>query len=186
MKKVFFGMVVLTLLASCQNQKEEKAAPSTTGTDTTARQANPTSELLPMREGDEVKNSFAAFARGDVDAMVAPYEDNVRYVWSGGDSAIGKKAVADYYKGRWKVIDSISFPEQVVLPIRVYQSQSMYEPAGKWVLFWAMARVKYKNGKRLQFWMHTTSHYGSSGKIDFVGQYLDFYPIREATKNLMK
>ena len=89
-----------------------------------------------------------AFAKGDIDGMTANYDDNVLYTWSSGDSLRGKKAVADYYKGRWALIDSFSYSDQILLPIMARVQQSNAAPPGKWVLAWAFAHVKYKNGKK--------------------------------------
>ena len=115
--------------------------------------------------------------------MSAAYDDNIRYYFSGGDSLIGKQAVKDYYTGRWKLIDSITYSEQIYLPIRINESQSpQYATPGKWILTWGFAHVKYKNNKRLNFWVHTDYYYNDAGKVATVVQYLDRHPIMEATK----
>ena len=146
----------------------------------------PASVLLDLSVADPIKKSFAAFAKGDVDGMTADFDDNIRYTWSGGDSLIGKQAVKDYYNGRLKLIQSISYSNDIVLPIQVNESQSPAAPVGKWVLYWTMTDVTYKNGKNLKFWMHSVNHFNDAGKVDFVGQYMDRHPIMEATKDLMK
>ena len=145
----------------------------------------PASELLDLSAADGVKQSFEAFAKGDVDAMAANFADNIRYFWSSGDSLSGKQAVVDYYKGRWKVIDSASVSETIVLPIQSNESQSTkYAPTGKWVLYWGLWTVKYKNGKKINFWMHNANHFNDAGKVDQVAQYLDRHQIIEATKGM--
>jgi hypothetical protein len=63
--------------------------------------------------------------------MAANFDDNIRYTWSGGDSLIGKKAVQDYYKGRWNLLESLTITEPIVLPVQVNESQSKYAPTGK-------------------------------------------------------
>ena len=144
-------------------------------------------ELLDLSAADPLKKSFAAFSKGDVDGMSADYDDNIRYTWSGGDSLKGKQAVKDYYAGRWKLIQSLSVSNEIVLPLMINESQQpQYAPTGKWVLYWAMVDVTYKNGKKLNFWMHNVNHMNDAGKIDYVGQYIDRHPIMEATKDLMK
>jgi hypothetical protein len=70
------------------------------------------------------------------------------------------------------------------VPLQVNMQQSMYAPVGKWVLAWTFAHVKYKNGKKLDFWVHNVYHYNSANKIDFVGQYMDRRPIMEAAKSI--
>src|SRR5262249_2516403 len=106
---------------------------------------------------------------------------------SSGDSLIGKQAVKDYFNGRWKIIDSAMYSENIYLPIKINESQSpKYATVGKWVLSWAFTHVKYKNGKWLHFWIHTDYHYNDAGKINTIVQYIDRRPIWDATKDLMK
>ena len=57
-------------------------------------------------------------------------------------------------------------------------------PPGNGYLYWAMLNVKYKNGKKINFWMHNVNHFNDAGKVDFVGQYLDSHQIIEATKGM--
>jgi len=186
MKKFFLGVIISAFLLSCNSEKKDdttKADNTTTAVSASDKKA--ASELLDISAGESVKQSFEAFAKGDVEGMVANFDDNIRYIWSGGDSLRGKKAVQDYYKGRWNLIDSLSITEPILLPVQVNESQSKYAPVGKWVLYWAMVDVKYKNGKKINFWMHNVNHFNDAGKVDFVGQYLDRYPVMEATKGMM-
>ena len=185
MKKLLFGVFISALLIACGDKKDE----STTATEPTAatEQKKAPTEVLALSEADEVKAGFAALSKGDIDGMTASYGDNVRYLWSGGDSAVGKQAVKDYWTGRWKLIDSLNFSDVIVLPIRINESQNpQYALVGKWVLAWNFSHVKYKNGKTLHFWVHTDFHYNDAGKVDQVIQYIDRHPIMEATKDLVK
>lgn len=184
MKKILLGVFFSAWMLSCNNQKkEETSTPSPTTASEPAKNAD---ELLAMSETDGVKKSLEAFSKGDINAMTADYDDNVRQTWSSGDSLIGKKAVQDYYTGRWKILKSLNFSEFILLPVKVNKQQSQFAPTGKWVLAWSLAHVEYKNNKKLDFWVHNVYHYNDAGKIDFVGQYLDRHPIMEATKDLMK
>lgn len=184
MKKIFILAASCALLFACNNEKKEEA--KTESSAMTTSDKKPSSELLDMSAADPVKSSFAAFSKGDIDGMTADFDDNIRYTWSAGDSIVGKKAVQDYWKNRWAIIDSLSFSEQIVLPVQVNEAQSQYAPTGKWVLYWAMTNVKYKNGKKLMFWTHSVNHMNDAGKVDFIGMYYDRKPIADATKDLMK
>lgn len=185
MKKFLLAVVITALLASCNSEKKEEAAKAAdTATTESATEKKAASELLDLSAGESVKQSFEAFAKGDVDGMAAGFADNIRYTWSSGDSLIGKQAVMDYYKGRLKLIDSVTVSEPIILPVQVNESQSKYAPTGKWVLYWAMLNVKYKNGKKINFWMHNVNHFNDAGKVDFVGQYMDRHQIIEATKGM--
>ncbi len=187
MKKIFIFAAACSLLFACNSEKKDdkKTDSDTTSTTVSTSDKKPASELLDLSAGAPVKNSFAAFAKGDVDGMTANFDDNIRYVFSGGDSIIGKQAVKDYYNGRWKLIQSISFSNEIMLPLMANESQAPgVVPTGKWVLYWAMADVTYKNGKNIKFWMHNTNHFNDAGKVDFIGQYIDRHPLMEATKGM--
>jgi hypothetical protein len=185
MRKLFLGLIMSALLAACNSEKKDEMNKSSdTGAAVSSSDKKPASELLDLSEGQSIKQAFEAFAKGDVDGMVANFADTVFYTWSGGDTLRGKQAVADYYKGRWKLIDSLSISEPIVLPVQVNETQSRYAPTGKWVLYWGLIDVKYKNGKKLHFWMHNVNHFNSAGKVDFIGQYIDRQPIIEATKGM--
>jgi hypothetical protein len=125
-----------------------------------------------------------AFARADIDGMTANFDENIRYRWSSGDSLVGKKAVNDYYKGRWGLIDSLTITEPITLPVQVNVSQSKYVSTGKWILYWGLVSVKYKNQKKIQFWMHNVNHVNDAGKVDQISQYIDRAPIMKATEGL--
>lgn len=187
MKKILIAGTACLLLIACNNEKTDEAKMEGTSTTMSSTDKKPVSELLDLSFADPIKKSWAAFSKGDVEGMTADFADNIRYTWSGGDSAIGKKAVQDYYKGRLNIIESVTFSNEIILPIQVNESQQpKYAPEGKWVLYWAQTDVTYKNGKKLTFWAHNVNHFNDAGKIDFVGQYLDRHPIAEATKDLMK
>ena len=114
------------------------------------------------------------------------FKKDLTFVWSGGDSLVGKQAVKDYYLGRWKLLESVSFSNDIFLPVQVNVSPNGAAPAGKWMLHWVQVDAKYKNGKAITFWLHNASHYGENGKVDYVAQYIDRLPLMEATKGMMK
>ena len=183
MKNFLFGVFISVFFISCNEKAEEKTASDTsTGTTETKK---PATEVLDLSEADGVKAGSAAFLKGDIDGMTAGFDDNIRYFFSGGDSLIGKQKVKDYYTGRWKLIDSVTYSETILLPIKINESQSpQYATLGKWVLTWNFAHVKYKNGKWIHFWIHTDYHYDDAGKVNTVVQYIDRHPIMEATKGM--
>lgn len=183
MKKIILGVFLSAFLFACNNEKAESTVTTDAATTTETKTGD---ELLDMSTGDGVKSAMAAFSKGDIDGMTSSYDDNVRYLWSGGDSLIGKKAVHDYYTGRWKLIDSLDISNNIVIPIKVNVQQSPYQSLGKWVLHWGYVNVKYKNGKKLNFWIHNDYHYNDAGKVDIVIQYIDRHPLMEATKDLIK
>jgi len=189
MKKILSGFVFATFLLACssgENKETASSADSVTEATAGTEKAPMATELLDMSRAEPVKNGMIAFSKKDVDAMTAEYADTVRYTWSSGDSLIGKQAVKDYYAGRLKLIDTLTYSDFIFLPIKANQSQTPMAPTGDWVLAWAFVHVKYKNGKKLDFWLHQVNHYNNSGKIDFVSQYMDRAPINEASKGMAK
>ena len=185
MKKVLFGVIISAVLIACSNDKtEEKTVAAEPPPAETKKAAT---EVLDLSEADGIKAGSQALANKDVAGMTANYSDDVRYLWSAGDSLIGKQAVVDYWNGRMQIIDSINFLETIVLPLRVNESQSpKYAATGKWVMAWNLTHIKYKNGKKLTFWVHTDYHFDDAGKVNTVVQYIDRHPIMEATKGLGK
>jgi hypothetical protein len=184
MRKFFFGVICSVLLIACDNKTDSATGNEPASVSSTDKK--PATEVLDLKEADGVKASFAALSKGDVDAMLTNYADDAVHYWSGGDSAAGKTAIADYWKGRWKLIDSLTFSETIVLPIRINESQSpQYASPGKWVLAWTFSHVKYKNGKKLDFWAHTDYYFNEAGKVASVIQYIDRAPIMEATKGIV-
>lgn len=185
MKKIIPGIIFCACLWACNDDKQAEIA-SDVATDS-SNVKKPATEVLDLSEADGLKASFAALAKGDIDGMTANYDDNARYYWAAGDSAVGKQAIKDYWNNRWKLIESLSFPEVIVLPVKINETQSpRYAPNGKWVFAWTLSQVKYKNGKTLTFWAHTDYYYNEAGKVATVIQFIDRYPIMEATKGLVK
>jgi len=185
MRKLLTGVVISLILLSCNNAKKDEVAKTADATTETAAapEKKAAVEVLDISAADGVKQSFEAFTKGDIDGMAANFADNIRYGWSSGDSLNGKQAVIDYYKGRWKVIDSASVSETIVLPIQANESQSKMAPTGKWVLYWGLWHVKYKNGNKISFWMHNVNHFNDAGKVDYVGQYIDRAQILKASNS---
>ena len=188
MKKIFILAAGCVFFFACNNEKKEddKKMDDTNKTTMSSGDKKAATELLDVSMGDGVKSSFTAFSKGDIDGMTANYADNILYAWSNGDSLNGKKAVADYYKGRWKLLESLNFDNYIVLPLQVNEPQIPALQKGKWVLHWATAKAKYKNGKTVDFFLHSVNHMNDAGKVDFIRMYYDRHPIMEATKDLMK
>lgn len=184
MKKILFGVFISTIVLSCNDAKKEEAAATPAAATETKMAAT---EILDPSEGKAIQDGYAAFAKQDFDGATAAYDDNVRHYAAAGDSLIGKEAVKGSYKELWQRIDSIEFSPVIVLPVKINESTApQYARVGKWAFSWAFVHVKYKNAKRLNFWMHQDYHYGDNGKVDQVVQYIDRAPIMEATKDMMK
>jgi hypothetical protein len=127
------------------------------------------------------KRALAQFAAGDITAWADNFADNAVYDWSAGDSLAGKAAIANYWKDRRaKVIDSLEVSNDIWLPLKVNRPQKGPDIPGVWLLSWYEVHVKYKNGTRLNFWVHHDYHYNEADKIDRAILYLDRAPINKA------
>lgn len=170
------------MLAACNsNQPKEAAAAAPDSTVITKSTTPPPSEFADAMYMDIGKKGLAQLSSGDIDSWMMAYADNAVYHWSSGDSLAGKKAIADYWKERRsKVIDSISFTYDIWLPIKVNTPQKGPDAPGIWLLGWYQVHVKYKNGKKLVFWVHTDYHFDKNDKIDNVVAYIDRAPINKA------
>jgi hypothetical protein len=185
MKKIIPVIIFCTCLWACNDDKQGETLGAVTADSGSVKKA--ATEVLDLSEADGIKAGYASLSKGDVDGMTANYDDKAKWYFSGGDSAIGKQAIKDYWTGRWKLIDSLTFSDVIVLPVKINETQSpRYAPNGKWVFAWTLSHVKYKNGKKLNFWVHTDYYYNAAGKIVSVIQFIDRHPIMEATKGLVK
>ena len=166
-----------SLLFACNEQKPAEEKPATPAVEATPQAA----EFADAKYTDIGKKGLAALSSGDVDSWVAGFADNVKYYWNGGDSLIGKSAVTDYWKKRRsEVIDSLSYMNDIWLPVKVNTPQQQVQAPGVWLLGWYQVSTKYKNGKHMGQWIHTDMHFDASDKIDQVIQYIDRAPINAA------
>ncbi|MDP4264032.1 MAG: nuclear transport factor 2 family protein [Bacteroidota bacterium] len=181
MKKMFIPAVACLLLLACNSEKKEDAKTSggTMSTDSTKKM--PPSEFADAKYTDFGKKMTDQFSKGDMDGWMSNYADNAVFSWSSGDSLAGKDAIAKYWKDRRaNVIDSISFSMDIWLPIKINTPQQGPDAPGIWLLSWYQVSSKYKNGKRLTFWVHTDHHFNANDKIDRTIQYIDRAPINAA------
>lgn len=182
MRKLLTLAAGCCILLACNNSKPaDSTAASADTTATAEKKPPPQSEIADPKYTDMGKKDLAALASGDIDGWMNSYADNAVYIWSAGDSLSGKAAIAKYWKDRRsKVIDSISFVNDIWLPLKVNQPQKGPDVAGVWLLCWHQTMVKYKTGKKLGFWVHVDNHYNSDDKIDRTIEYIDRAPINKA------
>ncbi|TMI81527.1 MAG: nuclear transport factor 2 family protein [Bacteroidetes bacterium] len=183
MKKILILTSGCMIMLACNNQQktdaDTKSAAATTDSSTTKTQ--PQSEFADPKYTDMGKRMLTQFESGDVDGWANNFADNAVYLWSAGDSLAGKKAITDYWKTRRAtVIDSIKFTNDIWLPLKVNTPQKGPDLPGVWLLSWYQVNVKYKNGKKLQFWVHNDFHYDANDKVDRTVQYIDRAPINAA------
>lgn len=170
-----------SLVIACTNQKpaDDKTATSADSVAATQAKIQP-AEFADAKYSDIGKKGLAALSSGDIDSWMGSFADNAVYQWNNGDSVAGKAAISAYWKKRrGEVIDSISFANDIWLPIKVNQPQRMEQP-GIWLLSWYSVSAKYKTGKKMSQWIHTDTHFDANDKIDRVIQYLDRTPINAA------
>jgi len=183
MRKIFILAACCMMLFACNNEKKEdaKTDESTMSAGESKDKQVPQSEFADMKYTELGKKMTDQFARGDIDGWISNYAGNAVFTWSAGDSLSGSDAIAKYWKDRrTNVIDSINFTNDIWLPIKVNTPQKGPDVPGVWLLSWYMVDVKYKNGKKLVFWVHTDNHFNANDKIDRTVQYIDRAPINAA------
>lgn len=181
MKKIIGFFVCSVLLFSCND--ETKTAESSS-----AKTSNEmaSAEMKNYEFGDDKfkqigKKGLADLASGDIDGWMSSYADNALYRWNGGDSLAGKAAISAYWKNRRaEVIDSLSYSNEVWLPIKVNTPEAATQLPGNYVLGWYVVNAKYKTGKSMSQRTHMVIHFDDNDKIDRVTQYLDRAPINAA------
>lgn len=180
MKKILFCAFACSAFVACSNQQpaDEKSTTATTTATETKPQA---AEFADAKYADIGKKGLSALSSGDIDAWMNDFADGAKYYWNAGDSLIGKAAIAAYWKTRrTTVIDSMSYKNDIWLPVRVNEPQQKVQSPGVWLLGWYQVQAKYKNGKRMSQWIHTDYHFDANDKIDQVIQYIDRAPINAA------
>ena len=177
MRQIFLCALSCVLLLACNNEKpaEEKTTAAVTETKT-----QPV-EFADIKYSDIGKRGIAALSSGDIDSWMNDFADNAVYRWNSGDSLSGKAAIAGYWKKRRsEVIDSMSYMNDVWLPVKVNEPQQKVQAPGVWLLGWYQVTAKYKTGKTMSQWIHTDYHFDANDKIDQMIQYIDRSVINAA------
>lgn len=174
----YFVVLGLLFIVACNNEPAPTTEPAAETTPATPAPA----EFADAKYAAIGKQGVADLAAGNVDGWMNSFADNAVYVWNSGDSLAGKPAITDYWKKRrGEAIESMSFSNEIYLPVKVNQPQSV-EQSGIWVLCWYQVTAKYKaTGKSMSQWIHTDLHFDANDKIDRVIQYVDRVPINAAS-----
>ena len=182
MKKFLSLAIGCCILFACNNKPAESTTGDSKDTASTAKQTEtPQSEFADARYTEMGKKQLTQLSSGDVAGWMDAFADNAVYRWSSGDSLAGKAAISDYWKNRRsKVIDTLEYSNDIWLPLKVNRSQRGPDVPGIWLLGWYQVSTRYKNGKKLQFWVHTDLHFDKNDKIDICIQYIDRAPINKA------
>jgi hypothetical protein len=184
MKRILFVIAITAFLASCNSPSTETKKEETP---VVAETKPAETKVMPAEIGDPKyidmgKKQFEYLSSGDIENWSSSFADNAVYIWNNGDSLVGKKAIHDYWvERRGKMIDSLTFQNQIWLPVKVNQPQSIEAP-GLWLMSWSLVHAKYKNGKSMSQWMHNTIHYNSEDKIDRLLNFRDNALILAAMK----
>ena len=183
MKRFFILAACTVLLLSCGDDKkdEPKSTEETTTASAEKDKKAQQSEFADAKYADMGKKMMGQLSSGDIDGWLSNYAENAKFRWSAGDSLDGKGAISNYWKNRrGNVIDSITFTNDIWLPLKVNTPQRGPDRIGVWLLSWYQVNVKYKTGKRVVFWAHIDHHFDANDKIDETIQYIDMAPINAA------
>ena len=172
----FIPLALCLLLFSCKNAKTEEA----TATAEVPADVAPI-EIADVKYIEAGKVGLEALSSGDIAKWMERYADNAIYRFNNGDSIVGKAAISAYWtQRRTEVIDSISFSNDIWLPVKVNTPSNDAQAPGIWLLGWYKTTAKYKNGKSMTQWIHADTHFDANDKIDIVIQYLDRASINAA------
>jgi hypothetical protein len=181
MRKILFLAAGCYLLISCNGKSGDSTAANTDSPTASTQKTPQPAEFADPKYVDIGKKNLASLASGDIDNWLTAYADNARFAFSSGDSLVGKAEISKYWKDRrGNVIDSLAFDNDIWLPIKINQPQKGPDKAGNWLLCWYHTNVRYKNGKKLSFWVHVDHHFDSTDKIDQTIEYIDRAPINKA------
>lgn len=171
-------IVFLLVITACNNEAKQEASTEPAATETKPAPA----EFADAKYAQIGKDFLANMSSGNMDSWANSMVDNVVWLWNNGDSIAGKQAVVAYWKDRrTNAIDSISFSNDIWLPVKVNTPQKNEQP-GVWLLGWYQISAKYKTGKSMSQWSHIDYHFDANEKVDRVIQYLDRVPINAASK----
>lgn len=176
MYKLLFLIFVVSISACKEAKHAETDAASMAG-DTVVAPV----EFADMKYADIGKAGLAALSQGDIDKWMESFADKAIYRWNNGDSLVGKPAITEYWKKRrTEKIETITFENDLWLPLKVNTPGIPQQAPGNWVLGWYKTTAKYKTGKSMTQWIHTDTHFDANDKIDVVIQYLDRASINAA------
>lgn len=181
MKNILAMALISLWLVGCNNTQTEQAAPAAE----TPSATPPPAEFADPKLVELGKNFQAMFAAKNLDGWMNDFTDDALFIWSNGDSLIGKPAMSAYWADRWTKLASITFSQQIWLPIKVNQPQAT-EAAGNWLLGWYRFDAEYQGGAKVGQWAHDAIHVNDAGKIDRFIHYVDMAPIKEALATAAK
>jgi hypothetical protein len=174
MKKFFLFVLCVSLFVGCKKGITEPETKKATG-----ETAAPL-EFADAKYIEVGKNAIAEMTSGDMNGWMSNFADDAKYYWNAGDSLVGKPAIDKYWRDRrMNVIDSISFKNEIWLPIKINKPQQMEKP-GVWLMGWYQVTAKYKRGSSMTQWMHVLYHFNDKDKIDEVNHFVDRVPIMAA------
>ena len=181
MKESIAALSLAFLFFACGDEQSADVKTDTPAAPVETAATPPPAEFADAKYAAIGKSGLASLSSGDIDGWMARFADNAVYIWNNGDSIVGKPAITEYWKKRrTETIETITFTDEIWVPLKVNQPQSIEQP-GVWLLGWYRTNAKYKTGKSMTQLMHTDYHFDANDKIDRVIQYMDRASINAAS-----
>ena len=140
MKNLLLMSLCVLLIISC-SAPTEKAEPVAEPEPSVVRDI----DLIDNTKYEELARAgFQGMTDQDLDAFLANFADDAVYVFNAGDSLAGMTAIREFWAGRMEVIETITFGNEIFLPVTVQEGAGPLP--GDWLLAWFSVDATYTSG----------------------------------------
>jgi hypothetical protein len=182
MKNLIFSLALGALFYACSGTGSQESTETTTETPAQAAPEEPqsVSVVSDTKYVEMAQKGLAAMTAQSIEDFTASFTDQSMYIFNAGDTLKGLETIKGYWSERMKVIDEISFSNEVWLTVEVSENNSQNVVPGVWLLAWFNVDATYTSGGSMNQNIHTLYHFTENDEIDVIIQYLDRVPIMQA------
>lgn len=163
--KNFVILSIVSILVSCSNNSEKQ--------EQALSQKVSGVEFADFKLIEVGKKAMNDFAQGNIESWVDAFSEDAVFSWSNGDNIKGKTNILNYWiDRRTNVIDTYEYSNDFWLPIKSSEP-ILASSNGYWLFLWCKVNIKYKDGRKIETWIHNDYHFNSDSKIDKFIHYVD-------------